>query len=288
MSTATLAPLSDFTFQYISRLVRERSAIVLESEKAYLVEARLTPLARELGHASLANLVAEVRASRNPALEARIVEAMTTNETSFFRDMHPFDALRHEVLPNLIAARKMQRTINIWSAACSSGQEACTIAMTINEYFPEISDWQVQIIGTDLSAAMVQRAREGKFNQAEMNRGLPASLLVKHFVREGLSWVLKPQLRKMMRFQEMNLITTWPPLPRFDIVFLRNVLIYFAPETKKQILANVRRVMAPDGYLVLGGAETTAGLDDHFVRTTVQKSVMFRLASVDSTSRGRP
>lgn len=273
---ADATSITDLHFQYISALVRQRSAIVLEAEKAYLVEARLTPLSRELGFRSLAEFVTTLRANPNPAAEKRVVEAMTTNETSFFRDLHPFDALRQEVLPRLIAARQSQRMLNIWSAACSSGQESCTMAMILREYFPQVSDWQIQILGTDLSSAMVARAKEGRFNKTEMNRGLPASLLVKYFVQEDTHWVLKQELKKLQRFQVMNLIEPWPPLPRFDIVFLRNVLIYFDTATKSRILANVRRVLAPDGVLLLGGAETTAGLDNQYASITVGKSVMFK------------
>lgn len=278
---------ADAHFQHIANLVRQRSAIVLEPEKAYLVEARLTPLARELGYATLPDFITALRAKPNLAMETRVIEAMTTNETSFFRDLHPFEALRTEVLPALIAARQSQRTLNIWSAACSSGQEACTMAMILREYFPQISDWQIQIIGTDLSSAMVSRAREGRFNQTEMNRGLPAALLVKYFIHEGTHWVVKPELKKLQRFKIMNLIEPWPPLPRFDIVFLRNVLIYFDMATKSRILANVRRVLAPDGVLLLGGAETTVGLDNQFASVAIGKSVMFKHLSAVSTATGR-
>jgi len=284
MSTATLT-LDQPTFEYIRRLVLERSAITLEPTKEYLVESRLLPLARQKGLASLNDLVARLRSQPYGALHAEVVEAMTTNETSFFRDVHPFDALKNDVLPPLVAARTARRTLNIWSAASSTGQEAYSIAILLAEHFPQLSDWNVQIIGSDLSQRVLTRAETGEFTQLEVNRGLPAALLVKRFEKQGLHWRIKPEIRRRVRFMKLNLIEPWPVLPTFDVVFLRNVLIYFAPETKRQILQNLQRRMAADGVLFLGGAETTLGIDDSWERVSHGKASSYR-AVANCTSPG--
>jgi chemotaxis protein methyltransferase CheR len=277
MSTATASISDTDAFNFICSLVRDRSAIELEPNKAYLVDARLTPVARENGMSSIGELVAAVRRPGSQDLTRQVVEAMTTNETSFFRDLHPFDALKTHVLPELIAKRSNQRTITIWSCACSSGQEPYTIAMILREHFPMLNGWTVKLFGTDLSSQILSRAREGLFNQTEVNRGLPASLLVKYFQKDGLQWRIKDEIRKMVEFREANLAQPFSPShPTSDIVFLRNVLIYFSPETKKGILKKVRQVLHPDGYLFLGGAETTMNLDASFERVPLGKAVCYR------------
>jgi chemotaxis protein methyltransferase CheR len=264
-------------FQFISNLVRERSAISLEPGKEYLVESRLGPVARDNGLASLEDLVAAIRQPGAQNLTRQVVEAMTTNETSFFRDIHPFDALRQQILPELIAKRSKERTICVWSNACSSGQEPYTIAMILREHFPELNGWTVRLIGSDLSTQILKRARDGVFNQTEVNRGLPAPLLIKYFQKEGLQWRIKDELRRMVDFQQINLVETWPAtLPKMDIVFLRNVLIYFQPETKKVILDKLKNSLRPDGYLFLGGAETTMNLDTSFSRVQLGKAVCYQ------------
>ncbi len=270
-------PLSPGDFQFVSQLVRQRSAIVLEPEKAYLLEARLSPLARTEGHASLEAMIAFLRAQPNNGLHRRVVEAMTTNETSFYRDLHPFDALRTHVLPDVLKQRAAQRELTIWCAASSSGQEPYTIAMTLREHFPELASWTVRILGTDISSEMVRRSKEGKYGQLEVNRGLPAALLLKHFEKRGMEWQVKPDLQRWCEFRELNLIEPWGPLPRMDVVFLRNVLIYFDVQTKRTILDNVRKVLHPWGYLFLGGAETVINLGDGFERVPVDRSGCYRL-----------
>lgn len=274
-------PLSPGDFQFVSQLVRQRSAIVLESDKSYLLEARLNPLARAEGHASLEAMIAYLRAQPNNGLHRRVVEAMTTNETSFYRDVHPFDALRKVVLPDILKHRMAQRELTIWCAASSSGQEPYTIAMTLREHFPELAGWTVRILGTDLSSEMIRRSREGRYGQIEVNRGLPAPLLIKYFEKRGVEWEVKPDLKRWCEFRELNLIEPWGPLPTMDIVFLRNVLIYFDVATKRTILDNVRRRLQPWGVLFLGGAETVINLGDSFERMPVDRAGCYRL-------RGKP
>jgi chemotaxis protein methyltransferase CheR len=263
-------------FTYISDMVRERSAIVLEPGKEYLVEARLAPLVRELGLESIGALVARLRQPAAGPLAERVTEAMTTNETSFFRDVAPFQALRTAVLPELIAARAAQRRLRIWCAASSSGQEPYSIAMTIADAFPDLQAWSVEITATDLSPTMVERGRSGLYKALEVNRGLPAPMLIRYFTKTGVDYQLKPEIRSMVTFSELNLIGAWPPFPTFDIVFLRNVLIYFDVETKRAIMGRVKRLLAPDGFLFLGAAETTMNIDDGFGRLPIERAGCYR------------
>lgn len=259
---------ADPDYAFIRDLVRTHSAIALEPGKAYLIESRLTALARGEGMTSLRQLVNRLRAGGEPALQRKVVEAMTTNETSFFRDVYPFDALRQQILPELLKRRADSRTLNVWSAACSTGQEPYSLAILLREHFPELfrAGWKVSILATDLASRVLERARRGAFSQLEINRGLPAALAVKYFVRDGLEWVAHDSLRRMIDFREMNLAVPWPSLPPMDVIFLRNVLIYFEMETKSTILSSVRRILRPDGCLFLGAAETTLNLDDAFER----------------------
>ncbi len=263
-------------FDYVRDLVRKRSAIVLENEKSYLVESRLQPLARREGFASINELVTKLRVTGFDGLHSRVVEAMTTNETLFFRDLQPFEALRKVILPELIEKRMSARQLRIWCAACSTGQEPYSIAMTIKEHFPQLATWDVKILATDLSTQVLEKARSGSFNQIEINRGLPAPFIVKYFDRQGMNWQLKEPVRQMIEFQPLNLIEAWPPMSSMDIVFIRNVLIYFEVQTKKEILKKVRRLLRPDGVLFLGGAESTFNLDDSFARTEIEKTSVYR------------
>jgi len=263
-------------FDFVSELVRAGSGIVLEAGKEYLVDARLSTLAKHEKLDSIATLVAQVRAQPYGRLHTLLIEAMTTNETSFYRDHHPFDALKKVILPSLMASRADSKTLSIWCGACSTGQEPYTIAMTLCETL-KLSDWKVTFIATDLSAEMVERSRAAKYNQIEINRGLPATMLVKYFEKHGLEWQIKEPLRKMIDFRILNLTQPWAGLPKVDIVFLRNVLIYFDNETKRQILGKIRGLMKPDSVLFLGCAETTLCLDDSYERTQVEKTTCYRL-----------
>jgi chemotaxis protein methyltransferase CheR len=262
-------------FGFVRDLVRRESAIVLSQGKEYLVESRLLPVARAEGLANIEGLIDKVRQHPNGPASRRLVEALTTNETSWFRDGDPFTALRSTVVPALAPSRTTSRRLRIWSAACSSGQEAYSTAITLLET-PAMADWTIEILGTDLSSEMVQRARDGRYSQLEVNRGLPASSLVRYFERDGAGWRVNAQLRAMTRFSELNLMRPYTGVGRFDVVFLRNVLIYFDVETKRDILRRVRQVLAPDGFLYLGAAEMTMGVDDAWERVPAGRSSVYR------------
>ncbi|MFL6061044.1 MAG: CheR family methyltransferase, partial [Marmoricola sp.] len=228
----------------------------------YLVEARLLPLAREAGFADVDSYV--VRLRTDLAEQAKVLDALTINETSWFRDMAPYHAFTDVMLPAMIAARSHVRHLSIWSAACSSGQEAYSLAMLLDQHLP--SGWTAQILATDVSAKMLERVDAGRYSQVEMNRGMPATSLVRYFTRTGTEWEVSEELKKTVRTQHLNLSTSFPPLPTFDIVFIRNVLIYFDLEMKRDILRRVHQVISPDGFMLLGSAETTLDLDDHWGR----------------------
>ncbi|MBK7972632.1 MAG: protein-glutamate O-methyltransferase CheR [Deltaproteobacteria bacterium] len=266
-------------FDYLRRFLYERSAIVLDPGKEYLVESRLVPLARKEGLSGIDTLVSSLRAGTANGLIQKVVEAMTTNETSFYRDNSPFELMRTKILPSLVPILDKERTLRIWSAAASTGQEIYSIAMILRDHFPQLASWKVQLLATDLSRDVLAKAREGRYNQLEVNRGLPASMLVKHFEKRGMEWQLKADIRQQVEFREMNLATNWPAMPPMDVVFLRNVLIYFDVETKRQILGRVRRVLRPHGFLFLGGAETTFQIDDGFERVALEKATVYRLRS---------
>lgn len=270
-------PLDSTDFEFVSNLVMRRSAIVLEPEKNYLVESRLLPLARREGLSSVAELVTRMRGSALNGLHQKVVEAMTTNETSFFRDVNPFEALRKVVLPDLYGRRASERRLQIWCGASSTGQEPYTLALILREHFASYSAWKTGIVATDLSTDVLARARQGRYSQLEVNRGLPAPLLIKYFQRQGTEWELKEEVRRLVEFRQLNLIDSAWGIGSVDIVFLRNVLIYFDVATKKSILQKIRQVLRPDGYLFLGGAETTMNLDDAFERITFERSGCYRL-----------
>jgi chemotaxis protein methyltransferase CheR len=263
------------SFDWVRQLVHRESAIVLQPGKEYLVEARLLPIARKMGLDDVAKLVDQVRSRPTPEGTRSIVEALTTNETSWFRDGDPFTALTSTVLPALTAARGPNERLQIWSAACSSGQEPYTIAMLLEDALPNAAT-RVSITATDLSREMVQRTRAGRFSQLEVNRGLPAPMLVRHFSRAGTEWEVSPALRRMVTAGECNLATAFPRMGPFDVVYLRNVLIYFDLSTKQAILRRVRDVMRPDGWLFLGAAETTLGVDDSWERVVIGRSSAYR------------
>jgi len=278
-------PLTPANFDYLRGLVQQRSAIVLETEKIYLAEARLLALAWREGFSTVNNFVAHLRLQPIGILHARMVEAMTNNETSFFRDLQPFENLRKHIIPELIELRGPQRSLNIWSAACSSGQEIHSVAMLLREHFPALNGWNLRLIASDLCAEMIDRVRAGSYGQLEVNRGLPATMLVKYFQKVGLNWQIDDSVRNLVETCQINLAAdTWPPLPPMDIIFLRNVLIYFDVATKKRILGKIRRLLRPDGYLFLGGAETTLNLDDAFERVAYQRSSCYRLQDAKKLS----
>jgi chemotaxis protein methyltransferase CheR len=270
--------VSPTEFLYIKELLKEETAIVLDPGKEYLVDTRLTPLVRAAGLESISALIAAIQIDTNELLKRKVVEALTTNETSFFRDLEPFEVLRTVVLPELLERRKTTKTLNIWCAASSTGQEPYSIAMLVRECIPASLGFTVKIYATDIATNVLEKARAGKFTQHEVNRGLPATYLVKYFTKKNNDWVLKDEIRNMVQFSELNLIKPFSGIPVMDVVFIRNVLIYFDVDTKRDILARVRRVLRPDGFLFLGSAETTLSIDDNFTRAPCQRGSCFCLA----------
>jgi chemotaxis protein methyltransferase CheR len=268
--------LSPASFDYIRAALRLRSAHHLEDDKAYLVETRLLALARRHGFRSVEELVVRLRTRPNERVLDEIVEAMTINETFFFRDGHPFEALRRTVLPELVRLRSGERRLAVWSAACSSGQEIYSVAMLLREGFPELDGWDVRLIGSDISAAVLDRARRGQYSALEVSRGLSPELLAKYFERAGDDWRIADDLRRRVEFLAINLSGPWPELPPFDVVLLRNVLIYFDAPTRERILGKVRRALRPDGCLVLGGAETASVADSGFEPVPFEQVTLFR------------
>lgn len=260
------------TFTYVADLVRQRSAIQLAPGKEYLVESRLLPIARQAGLGSVDEYVRGLRRMPRPAEHERVVEALTTNETSWFRDVAPFKSLTEHIVPELLKSRAAP-TLRIWSAACSTGQEPYSILMSVLDSNPSL---RLQITATDLSEEVLARARSGRYSQLEINRGLPAAHLVQHFTRVGIEWEVSQRLRSMVTFAKHNLLNAPPAGGPFDVVFLRNVLIYFDLATKREVLRRAQAVLRPGGYLLLGGAETTIGIDDSWERVAVGRSSVYR------------
>lgn len=243
------------SFQYVRDLVYRESAMELEAGKEYLVETRLIPLARQAGDSNVDAYVRRLRSGATRQVQASVVEALTVNETSFFRDMAPFQNLSNNLLPKMAESRSIKRRIRMWSAACSSGQEIYSM-MIAADNCPAVHGWQMDYMASDISPAMVERAKQGRFNQLEINRGLPALHQTKYFVRDGNHWVVKQQMRDRLQAQVINLNRTLPPIGTFDIIFLRNVLIYFSETTRAAVYQRIKQVLAPDGYLILGGSES--------------------------------
>jgi len=250
-------------YDYLRKLLRERSGLVLSADKQYLVESRLTPLVRKAGVASLSELVAKLKVN-NERLVVDVVEAMTTNESFFYRDKVPFDHFREAIMPSLIAARAKERRIRVWCAAASTGQEPYSLAMCLNEMKEKIAGWRIEILGTDLSTEVLEKAKAGVYSQFEVQRGLPIQMLVKHFVQTGDTWQISPEIRAMVQYRPLNLLADFSQLGKFDVVFCRNVLIYFDQETKIGVLNRIAKLLEPDGFLSLGAAETVVGLTDAF------------------------
>jgi chemotaxis protein methyltransferase CheR len=267
--------LTQAEFTFVSQLVRKEASIVLAPGKEYLVEARLIPVARALGSPSVTEFLADLQRRPDPTNQRKIIDALTTNETSWFRDREPFAALTDVVLPELVKSRASSRKVRLWSAASSSGQEAYSLAITLQEHLPP--GWNYEIMGTDISTEMVKRAEAAQYSQVEVNRGLPASQLVQYFERAGAHWRITPQLRRNVSFRLMNLTAPLPAMQPFDVIFLRNVLIYFDVAVKRTVLQNVARLLRPDGWLFLGAAETTIGIDDNYERVAAGRTSAYRV-----------
>ena len=251
-------------FQLFCDLVHQRSGLVLTEEKIYLLESRLVPLARRRGLDSLEDLADEIRRHRDERLILEIIEAMTTNETFFFRDNKPFDIFKESVLPRLLEARAGQKSLRILNAACSTGQEPYSLAMLLSEQAAQMAGWRVEILATDISNEVLEKAKAGLYSQFEVQRGLPIKLLVKYFQQTGEIWQIDSSIRAMVKFQHKNLLESLSDLGNFDVVFCRNVLIYFDQETKSRVLDQIHNILANDGALFLGGAETVLGICDSF------------------------
>jgi chemotaxis protein methyltransferase CheR len=269
--------LSRASYEFVRTILRERSAHVLDDGKEYLVDARLLPVARRHGFQSVDDLVLHLRNQKTETLLAELVEAMAITETQFFRDGHPFEVLRQKVIPELVERRATHRSLTIWSAACSSGQEAYSVAILLRHFFPELCGWKVRLIASDLSASMLERARQGWYSELELSRGVSSELRQAYFRKEEDGWQIREELRSMLEVRHINLSGIWPVLPPLDLVLLRNVLIYFDLPTKRLILERIRGLLQPDGYLLLGGAETTHNLDDTFVPVSFGQVSFFRL-----------
>ncbi len=253
-------------FEYLRTFLKEQSGLMLSLDKGYLVESRLMPVARKRGLTGLDDLIGAMRAGSDEGLRVDVVEAMTTNESFCFRDIKPFESLREVVLPQIVEARKSSNatSLRIWSAACSSGQEPYTIAMILKEDPALLRGLPVEIVATDISMEIIAKAKAGRYTQFEAQRGLPVQFLVKYFKQEGENWQIQDTIRQMITYRHINLLHDLSPLGHFDIVFCRNVLIYFDSETKSNILNRASAIMPEDGILYLGGAESVLGISEAF------------------------
>lgn len=281
MQTLSTAPpvspalLSPDNYSFLQQYIYRESGIVIDEGKGYLLESRLTPIVKAEKLSTLNDLCRLLRATASPALKAKVVESLTTNETLFFRDSNVFDALDKIVIPKLIEAKKDSKRISIWSAAASTGQEAYSLAIMLAER--GLAGWTIQVLGTDLNQQVLDKASEARYLQIEVNRGLPAKYLVKYFTRVGLDWQLSPAIRSMVKFRQLDLRSSLRGMGPFDLVFCRNVLIYFDVETKKKILGEMRSTMRSGSLLILGAAETTLNLDDNYIRVPHGAAAFYRV-----------
>lgn len=268
--------LHEADYVLIRTLLHGQAGVCLEGDRREFVKTRLMLMASRQGLESIEPLLSEIRARQ--ALPVPVLEELLIGETLFFRDLHPFEAIRTGVLPELLRRRGAERRLSMWSAACSSGQEPYSLAMLLRENFLQrVEGWDCRILATDLSGRQIARAREARYTHLEVNRGLPARCLVRHFEREPNSWRLLEEVRRMVEFRSFNLLHLPGSIPPMDVILLRNVLIYFDMDTRRSVLAHVRRLLRPDGMLFLGSAETTLHLDDGFVPVTFGRSVGYRL-----------
>ncbi len=272
-------PIQPSDFKYISEFIKNASGIVLQPGKEYLVENRLEILSRNLKLENIETLVKKLQQATSSDLSQKVIDALTTNETSFFRDKHPFESLKKAILPDIIKKRSAIKQINIWCAASSSGQEPYTIAMVLKEMSYLLENWKINFIASDISEEMLERCRQGIYTQMEVGRGLPPNLLPKFFSRHQNSWQVKPDLRKMIDFRSFNLCKQWPFMPSMDIIFLRHVLVYFNDSMKKEIFGKVRRLLKPDGFLFVGSGDNPEILDKNFIRKEFSTSACYKIVS---------
>lgn len=269
---------------WICRLVHERTANQLTPEKEYLVETRLAPFAREAGIPQLDDWIDRLRREGDQALQGLVAESLTINETSFFRDVSPFTALAAQALPALIRRRQAQRRLNLWCAACSTGQEPYSLVLLLREQFPDLAGWDISVLATDLCKRVLRQAESGVFSQHEINRGLPARMLVQHFHSVGKDWRISDDIRRVVEFREMNLCQPWPVMPPMDLILLRNVMIYFDEGCRKNILRRVRENLLPDGYLLLGSSETLMFIDQQFMPVDGCATTLYQLRAPVTTA----
>ncbi|MGC2776817.1 MAG: protein-glutamate O-methyltransferase CheR [Bradyrhizobium sp.] len=270
-------------YEFLRKLLRDKSGLDLSADKQYLIESRLLPLARKAGLASISDLVQKLKDGAANLIN-QVVEAMTTNETFFFRDKVPFDHFRDVIMPELLKTRANRKSIRIWCAACSTGQEPYSLVMCLREMAAALSGWRVEIIATDLSQEVLEKSKAGLYSQFEVQRGLPIQLLVKYFKQVGELWQINSDIRGMVQHRQLNLLHDFSQLGTFDVVFCRNVLIYFDQETKVNIFGRLAKLMAPDGFLVLGAAETVVGLTDVFKPLSDRRG-LYRPSGAASTTK---
>ena len=256
--------MDQFDYDFLSTLVKNESGLVLTQDKSYLLESRLMPIVRKRELSTLADLVKLAKSGSDKSITKEITDAMTTNESFFFRDNKPFEIFQNAVLPRLIETRKFKKSFKIWCAAASSGQEPYSLAMILKEEARKLAGWRTDILATDISTDILKKAKQGLYSQFEVQRGLPVTKLVQHFEKDGDNWQISNELRSMVEYKEFNLLDSLKPLGIFDVVFCRNVLIYFDQETKTKILSEICNILTSDGLLFLGGAETVLGLSDSF------------------------
>lgn len=266
---------TDADFAYLRSIVFEQSSNTLDPSRDYLFESRLHSLLQTTGFETLDGLVSALRQQKDPTVKRSIAEAMTVNETSFFRDRMPFELMRSELLPALLQRRASCRRLRLWSAACSTGQEAYSLAMMLCEYFPQLREWSVEISGTDISAKVIARAQAGRYQRIEVNRGLPARYLLKYMRSAGSEWEIVPELKRFCRFYRRNLCNGPTLIEQYDGILLRNVMLYFSTETRTQLLLNIHRILAPDGFLILGSSEQP-GLPTHFQPVVVNNTCYYK------------
>ena len=269
-------------YEYLRKLLKDHSGLDLSADKQYLIESRLLPLSRKCGVPGISELVQKMKAG-SPAIVAQVVEAMTTNETFFFRDKVPFDHFRDSIMPEVLKARAGRKSVRIWCAAGSTGQEPYSLAMSLKEMSAALAGWRVEIIATDLSQEVLEKSKAGIYSQFEVQRGLPIQLLVKHFKQNGEFWQISPDIRAMVQHRQLNLLHDFSQLGVFDVIFCRNVLIYFDQDTKINIFGRLAKTMETDGFLVLGAAETVVGLTDVF-KPFPDKRGLYRPSAARATS----
>lgn len=268
--------VSKESLNYFFSFLQKESGLILDDSKTYLIEARLEPIASEAGLASIDSLCQQLRLNPNSPLRQKVVDAMTTNETSFFRDMIPFEIVRKMVLPELLKTNQKSKNIRIWSAACATGQEPYSLAMLLSNLDAAVAGWNVEILATDLVERVLDKARKGIYSHYEIQRGLPAQYMTRYFDQVDSEWRVKPELKKWIQFRRLNLLSDYASLGLFDIIFCRNILIYFDAASKKKVLERMAACLTPDGVLFLGGGETPLGITDQLTRIEVDRGVYYK------------